>query len=289
MKIFNFKIPKSIRRIIFVTISATLGMIFISWVLNRTSIYTIFHIDNGFITDYLSAIVLIVTAYIILDYTKATKLLVKTNNELVQSSMLQTKLIKEQSEFGLLPSLKHELYMNTIHYDDFDIRLKLYNHCSFEIYVKVFVDISINGVMIEFPKLDERLAYKGERLWPVEAYSNYEGHFRFGIWFMEGYKSWEDFYELDFNSELLEDLKFSQYYSLYKDKEVKIKVRFRSISAFEVPYFSNAYTYTFLYNISYDPVLLVPQVTNLEVDDIYCKGKKKPEYIFPDLPNCEPD
>lgn len=260
----------------------------ISWLLNRTFITDFFNIDLPIVPDYISAIILLFTAYIIIDYTKATKQMVEKNTEMIISNNRQTEIIAKQYNFKLLPSISHNFYLDRNVDDMMSFRLVISNNCSFEVYTKVFVDIYYKEKKIELPQNYDKLAYQGKTIWATEPNNPYEGHFEFGRWLLEGYKDWESCYPFDETIKNHDYSNFNELYEKYQDCEIKFELRFRSASAFKLQYFSNTYTYIFRFTSEFNEAPLIPQVTNLIVYNMFDEnGRLKEEYNFPPIPNCE--
>jgi hypothetical protein len=230
-----------------------------------------------------SALILLFTALIVFDYTKATK--------------QQKDVMIDQYEFQMLPSISHSLqiaypvlpgYISKT-YDLQHIYLTIYNHCRFEVYTKVYLDILYDGIPLGFRKDGDESAYQGRLLWAIQPHSQYTGYIDFGRWFIDKCANWESCYgnkvcptpkDLEAKIQFVNDR--------YVGGIVTFKIRLRSISAFGYPYFSNTYSYTYSFKDYIDDEDLIPQQVVLEKSEMYDKnGKPKVEYLFPDIPNCE--
>jgi hypothetical protein len=250
--------------------------------------------DAIIIVSTIQAIVLIITAYYIWLYTMETnRLATKTEEQVnqnkniinlskleIEQSRTQNRLTADLLRFQKKPVVNHSLLSKLKGTDLYEIILIFNNRSNFEIYSKVCLDIFVDNIKIDYPLENERKAYQGEIYWIVEPLKPYIGHFDFGLWFLKGHKSFENYYgtgDKDFNF-----ISATMLNQEFADKKIVFKFHHNSISSHKEYYFSAIYTYEFNLN---QIGLLIPQVCDLEIrpkafDE---NGKQKIEYDFTEI------
>ncbi len=69
---------------------------------------------------------------------------------------------------------------NYFEYLDTEVYLSLVNHSLYDVKIRVFLDIIVEGRKISYIDNNTTQAYQGDRYWYVGAKSTYTGHFTFG-------------------------------------------------------------------------------------------------------------